>query len=120
MRCSHRTPGTLRALIVGTMALPFSTVSAGATTNVMCNGQFETFETTGDGWPTDYCDWAGDKTEIVSTTMGISPRSGERMLQFHFSDKDEANAGDTSELVLLIDLSPFQPEFTVETKNRVF
>jgi hypothetical protein len=76
------------------------------------NLDFETLETTGGGVPTVAGDWNGDHSEIVTgTTLGITPHSGQRMLQFHgTTPTGGSSASNSSEVWQLMDVSHLATE----------
>ena len=75
--------------------------------NLATNAGFETSETTGGGWPSNYGDWNGDHSAIVGTTDGITPYEGSGMLQFKGTSHYGAASSNTSEIFQLIDISDY-------------
>lgn len=81
--------------------------------NEVVNGGFETPESTSTGepvnldWlPTEYGDWAGDVSNIVTGQNGIAPYEGNRMLHFIYSGPDGPYSGlVASQLYQIIDIS---------------
>lgn len=76
--------------------------------NLVINPGFETAESTSGGMPTNYGDWNGDYSQIVTTTSsGITPHQGSGMLQFLGTGFNENGSSTASQIVQLVDLSDF-------------
>ncbi|MEM8945377.1 MAG: choice-of-anchor R domain-containing protein [Planctomycetota bacterium] len=70
------------------------------------NHSFESSEFTAGGPPNGFLDWAGDASHITGPALGITPHSGQRMLQFDGTTPLGGSPGTVgSEVWQLVDVS---------------
>jgi len=87
--------------------LIFARASYAGPTNVIINRGFETAVTI-PGLPSNFGYWGGDTSEILTTSYGIVPYEGTRML--HFISSDGGAYWNSCDVWQLVDMTPFETE----------
>jgi len=77
--------------------------------NLLTNPDFETPESVG-GILTTTGDWGWDHGSIVGLENGVSPQSGSLMLRFDSTQPNGGAAGDGSEILQLLDMTPYSTQ----------
>lgn len=95
----------VRALFLSILCL----AAVGNAANLVVNPGFETTEPTSGGLPSIYGDWKGDYSAIVSSTSGIAPMEGSKMLQFQGTDfGGSGGSATTCDIFQIVDISGYQ------------
>lgn len=77
--------------------------------NLVKHGDFGWWPSVSSGWPEGPGTWGGDVANIAGPEQGVRPAAGTRMLRFLYtSHAAHAKSSNTSEVVQIVDLSPYQ------------
>lgn len=98
---------TRSCLVAASISVFFLAESRTWAANLVINPGFETREPIGNGLPSTYGDWNGNRSSIVTSDNGITPRSGQRMLRIEGTSYsgDGAGASVGGNVVQIIDVS---------------
>lgn len=89
-----------------------TTAPLSAATNIVCNPGFEDEPNIPCERPDDYCYWAGNTSEIVGASQGITPYEGSNMLHFIYTQGCEPGPAYRCDVWQIIDITSYQSQIS--------